>query len=112
MGAESMLPNPPYFPIREDLRSSDQAEQPWNSFPLIRPPQIMPEMLGFKAYSELFLILHHYLKTRVRIKPDSTNVDEFQIAYELHETMLSWADNLSSDLVRGPDSLPMVMDLQ
>jgi hypothetical protein len=112
MDTDSMLPNPPFFPIESHSHNGHYKVQQWNSFPLIRRVQNMPDKMRFRAYTELFMNLYQFLGRQANTTPTEDKTDEFQNAYDLHENMLSRTDNLSLELVRGPESLPMVIDLQ
>lgn len=109
---ETQLPNPPFFVIPHDFLTQQQDQGPWNSFPLIRPEQKLHRDIGFKAHSELFSILYDFLRIRGISAAASDKVTEFHNANMLHSKMLVWADKLPPEMVRGPDSLPMVIDLQ
>jgi hypothetical protein len=109
---DPILPNPPFFTIPEDSITQIQEKGLWNPFPLLRPEQKLQRDTGFKAHSELFKILFEYLRIR---NPSSSATDKglmFYNATMLHQKMLQWADDLPPELVRGPESLPMVLDLQ
>ncbi|KAI0127424.1 hypothetical protein BJ170DRAFT_694222 [Xylariales sp. AK1849] len=108
---DTHLSRHPPFALPESFLRRGRAEESWNPFPLIRPTQKLNRDLGFRSYSELFVILHRYLLTR---DPTMETVDKgisFQKAVSLHTELLVWADNLPAELVRGPDSLPMVVDM-
>ncbi|KAI8627220.1 hypothetical protein F5Y19DRAFT_477789 [Xylariaceae sp. FL1651] len=96
----------PKFPIPYDAFSHDDTGF-WDPFPLVRSRQVIHRGLAFKAFAELCKVLNKYLSTQDPFGMNPT----FEEAKAFYEQMLVWADNLPSELVRSPQSLPMVLDL-
>ncbi|KAI1871490.1 uncharacterized protein JN550_004484 [Neoarthrinium moseri] len=103
--------NPPHFALGPEFRGEGRQQYPWNPFPLIRPYQIFYKDLIFKAYSDLFALLFEYLRVHDASNPTAERALEYQHTSLLHVKMLEWADDLPVELLRGPESLPMVIDL-
>ncbi|KAI0390706.1 hypothetical protein F5Y17DRAFT_471455 [Xylariaceae sp. FL0594] len=99
---------PPNFPVPYDAFSHEDDRSLWDPFPLIRPRQILHRGLIFTALSELSVILSDFLAGQDL----SSSYDAYNNAKALHGKMLAWADNLPVELVRGPESLPAVLDIQ
>lgn len=100
--------------IPEDAVSIGEDVAEWDSFPLVRTPQLLDRHLAQQTLSTLCIVLHQHIDLRsvVQKAKDEEKPALIEDAKAVFVNLLDWADNLPSTMTRSAECLPLVIDMQ
>jgi hypothetical protein len=104
----------PAVGVPDDAASVGEDVAVWDSFPLVRPPQVLNRHTGLRTLSELCVVLHQHIDLRSKVnKADENDKADFvEDAKGIFGNLLDWADSIPSTMTRSPECLPLVIDMQ